>query len=43
VHIKEHNTYSWLPNKDIPEDGNDHTINASQYGWIPYKEKIGKL
>ena len=41
-HIKEHNTYSWLPNKDIPEDGNDHTINASQYSWLPFKEKIGK-
>lgn len=40
-HIKEHNTYSWQPNKDEPEDGNDHTINASQYSWLPYKEKIG--
>jgi phage terminase large subunit len=41
-HIKEHNTYSWLPNKDIPEDANDHSINASQYAWLPYKTEIGK-
>jgi len=41
-HIKEHYTYSWLPDKDIPEDANDHTINASQYAFLPYKEKIGK-
>lgn len=41
-YIKEHNTYSWLPDKDIPEDGNDHTINAGQYSWLPYKEQIGK-
>jgi hypothetical protein len=40
-HIKEHYTYSWLPNKDEPEDANDHTINASQYGWLPYKQEIG--
>lgn len=40
-HIKEHNTYSWMPDKDKPEDGNDHTINASQYAWIPYKQEIG--
>jgi len=40
-HIKEHNKYSWLPNKDEPEDENDHTINGSQYGWIPYKNEIG--
>lgn len=40
-HIVEHNKYSWKPNKDEPEDGNDHTINASQYGWIPYNDKIG--
>jgi len=41
VHLKELNTYSWKPNKDEPEDANDHTINASQYGWLPFKEKIG--
>jgi len=41
-HIREHNLYSWLPNKDEPEDANDHTINASQYAFLPFKEKIGK-
>lgn len=40
-HIKEHNVYSWLPNKDEPEDGNDHTINSAQYSWLPYKTQIG--
>ena len=41
-HITELETYSWLEDKDnMPEDANDHTINASQYGWIPFKEKIG--
>jgi len=40
-HIKEHYTYSWLPNKDEPEDGNDHSINACQYSWLPYKSQIG--
>lgn len=41
-HIQEIETYSWLEDKDNePEDKNDHTINASQYGWIPYRDKIG--
>ena len=40
--IKELNTYSWREDKyDQPEDGNDHTINAEQYAWLPYKDKIG--
>lgn len=39
--IRERNTYSWLEDKDAPEDRNDHTINADQYGWIPYKTQIG--
>jgi hypothetical protein len=34
-------TYSWKEDKDEPEDGHDHTINASQYGWIPYRDRIG--
>ena len=42
-HIGEHNKYSWKPNKDEPEDGNDHTINGSQYGWLPYKNLIGVI
>lgn len=40
-HIRELETYSWLDDKDEPEDANDHTINASQYGWIPFKGEIG--
>lgn len=41
-HLTELDTYSWQEDKDEPEDGNDHTINASQYAWLPYKEIIGK-
>lgn len=40
-HLKEIDTYSWKEDKDEPEDANDHTINASQYSWIPYKYLIG--
>lgn len=41
-HIQELEAYSWKEDKDNePEDSNDHTINASQYGWIPYRDKIG--
>lgn len=41
-HISELERYSWMEDKDnIPEDANDHTINASQYGWIPYRALIG--
>ena len=40
--IQEYELYSWLEDKDnTPEDGNDHFINSSQYGWLPYKDKIG--
>lgn len=42
-HIREHEVYSWQEKKDIPEDRNDHTINASQYGWIPHRGKIGQV
>lgn len=41
AHIDEQNVYSWLENKQLPEDANDHTVNASQYGWMPYKHMIG--
>lgn len=41
AHIKEMETYSWKEDGDEPEDKNDHTINANQYSWIPYKEMIG--
>lgn len=34
--------YSWKEDKDCePEDGNDHMVNSTQYGWIPYRDKIG--
>lgn len=41
-HVEELETYSWQEDKDnTPEDANDHTINSSQYGFIPYIDKIG--
>lgn len=40
-HIRELECYSWDEDKDKPEDRNDHTINSSQYGWIPYRALIG--
>ena len=40
--INECEVYSWLEDKDnTPEDRNDHMINSTQYGWIPYRDKIG--
>lgn len=41
-HIRELNIYSWKEDRDEPEDRNDHTINASQYGYIPYIKLIGQ-
>lgn len=40
-HLSEIDRYSWNEEKDKPEDRNDHTINANQYGWIPYRNLIG--
>ena len=40
-HLSELDKYSWKEDKDEPEDRNDHTINASQYAWIPYRSMIG--
>lgn len=40
-HLGELDRYSWDEEKDKPEDRNDHTINSSQYGWIPYRQMIG--
>lgn len=41
-YIHELEVYSWKEDKDNePEDGNDHMINSTQYGWIPYRDKIG--
>ena len=42
-HIKELETYSWNEDKYEPEDANDHTINPSQYAWIPFRKKIGGI
>ena len=40
--IRELESYSWKAEKDVePEDGNDHMINSTQYGWLPYKHEIG--
>lgn len=41
-HIRELESYSWQEDKEVPEDKNDHTINANQYTWLPYKKMIGK-
>lgn len=42
--IQEYNAYSWKEGTDNePEDRNDHTVNAEQYSWLPYKEKIGEI
>lgn len=42
--IREYNAYSWdTKHPDQPEDRNDHTINAEQYAWLPYKDKIGAI
>lgn len=40
-HLAELEKYSWDEDKDKPEDRNDHTINANQYSWIPYRNLIG--
>jgi len=40
-HIREIECYSWKDDKYEPEDANDHTINSSQYGWIPFRKMIG--
>ena len=42
--INELDAYSWDEEKDnVPEDGNDHTVNADQYSWLPYKQLIGSV
>ena len=43
ANIDELNLYSWKEDKNEPEDGHDHTINADQYSWLPYKDKIGGI
>ena len=41
-YIEECNTYSYTE-EGQPEDSHDHTINACQYAWLPYKTKIGDM
>lgn len=42
MHLGELNNYSYIEEKGIPEDRNDHTINANQYAWLPYIGWIGQ-
>lgn len=39
-YLKECDVYSWGEDNQ-PEDGNDHSINGCQYGWLPHKKTIG--
>ena len=39
--IEEMNSYSWKDDKYEPQDGGDHFINSGQYGWLPFKSRIG--
>ena len=41
-YIGELNKYSW-DEKNQPEDGHDHDINACQYAWLPFKKMIGDI
>lgn len=40
-HIREMGVYSWQEDKDVPEDKNNHTIDAMMYGWLPYVDQVG--
>lgn len=40
-HLAELECYSWDEEKEKPEDAHDHTINSSQYAFIPYRSLIG--
>lgn len=41
-YVGELNRYSW-DEKNQPEDGHDHDINATQYAFLPYKKLIGDI
>ena len=41
-YVGELNTYSY-DDKNQPEDGHDHNINATQYAWLPFKKMIGDI
>ena len=40
-HLGELDKWCWQEDKDLPEDKNNHTIDASCYAWIPYRNAIG--
>lgn len=41
-HIKEMKSYMWNPKKNLtPVDKGDHTINAVQYAYLPYRHIVG--
>lgn len=40
--IREKGVYSWQEDKDVPEDRNDHTVNAEQYAFLPFVAEIGR-
>lgn len=39
--LREIWVYSWKEDENEPEDRNDHTVNAIQYGWMPFVDEIG--
>lgn len=39
--LDEMAAYCWRDDTDAPQDGGDHCINAAQYAWLPWKERIG--
>lgn len=39
--IREKGVYAWQEDKDMPEDKNDHTVNAEQYAFLPFVQEIG--
>lgn len=39
-YLEECDTYSYTEEGEL-EDGNDHSIQGGQYGWLPHKKKIG--
>ena len=39
--LREIGVYSWQEDKNAPEDANDHTVNATQYAFLPYVYEIG--
>lgn len=40
-HLSELERWSWQEDKNEPEDAHNHTIDASCYSWIPWKNEIG--